>query len=190
MQLQRSGCKHFAFLPSGILVVEPNPALLTARVQLLLAADYFVATSNHALPASEMQRIDVRVAVLSENLGILAVVKLAQEVRLFYPGAAILIVGPGSPEIDEQFYDEAINSNCRPDQLLSVLFRLTRQSSDQLVPSSGRGGSHPRSLAGLDWMSLHNGPAESDPSKEPISDTDKPATGFDVPADENSPHMV
>lgn len=190
MQLQRTSPKQFVFLPSGILIVEPNPTLLLARAQLLLAADYYVDSSNGAVPASKLQETDVRVAILSQSLGIPIVAKLAQEVRLFYPNAAILIIGLCSSELNDQLYDEMIDSHSRSEQLLDALFRLKQEFSNGLVPSHARIGSQCLGLAGLDWISLHGVPAESDPSKDTVCDVESSPTSRDLPADETAPHLV
>ena len=133
MQLQKTGLKQYALLPSGILIVEPNPGLLATRAQLLLAADYFVAASNEAVPAAGLQVMDIRVVILSQSLGDATVRTLAQEIRLYYPNAQILIFG-APLTLEEQLYDEAIDHHCRPEQLLDALFRLTRGFAERKRP--------------------------------------------------------
>jgi len=186
----RSNSKFYTFLPSGILIVEPNPGLLAARAQLLSAADYYVAASHETMPTSDLQKTDVTVAVLSLSLGKPTLSKLAQEVRLYCPRARILIFGMVELDLDDQLYDETIDRYCRPEQLLDVLFRLTRESSRQSTGSRVSLGAQSLSLDGLVWMSLHKGPPESDPSKEGASAPDETPTGRDVPSDETSPHLV
>lgn len=191
MQLQTFSSRKVAFLPSGILIVEPDPTLLGARARLLLAADNYVATSNEAAPGSELQELKVRVAILSQSLGDPMVEKVAQEVRLRYPSAAILIFGRCSPELNDQLYDEAIDAHSRPEQLLDVLFRLAQRFSSRLAPSHAPTGSHCLGYAGLGWIPLPNTPAESDPSKEPGAEVENLTTDpRDVPSDETSPHLV
>ncbi|WP_157478319.1 hypothetical protein [Granulicella tundricola] len=190
MKLQRSISKLFKLLPSGILIVEPNPGLLAARVLLLSAADSYVAASNEVPPATDLQKTDVKVAVLSLSLGKPTLSKLAQEVRLYYPGARILIFGNSELDLDDQLYDETIDRHCRPEQLLDVLFRLARESSHQSIAYRLRIGAEALSLKGFGWVSSHRRPLESDPSKEAVSASADSPTGVDFPADETSPHLV
>jgi hypothetical protein len=189
MQLKRTNSKQYAFLPSGILIVEPNAELLAARAQLLLSAAYYVAASNEAIPSTGLTETDVRVAILSQSLGYSTVCKLAQEVRMYYPNAQILIFGLSSLGLDDQLYDEAIDSHCRPEQLLKALFRLSRDLPHQRV-SRTRLGSQALSLSGLAWGTLRREPEESDPSKRPPSLIETAPTGQEVPSDETSPHLV
>ena len=188
MQLQKTTSRQYAFLPSGILIVEPNPGLLAVRAQLLSAADYYVAASNEAAPATALQETDVRVAILSQSLGDSTLRTLAQEIRIYYPNALILIFGRSSLNLEDQLYDEAIDHHCRPEQLLDALFRLTRQSSERRVGSPLRIGPQSLSLSGLGWVSLHKEPQESDPSKETILEISP--SGRDVSSDETSPQLV
>ena len=190
MQLQRTNPRQYAFLPSGILIIEPNPGLLATRAQLLSAADYYVAASNAAGPETGLSETDVKVAILSQSLGDSTVRKLAQEVRLYYPDAQILIFGMSSLNLDDQLYDEAIDLHCRPEQLLDALFRLTKDGSRGSTVFRPRIGPQSLSLSGLGCLSLHRSPPESDPSKERKSADEKRPTGRDVPADETSPHLV
>ena len=190
MQLQRTNPRQYAFLPSGILIIEPNPGLLATRAQFLSAADYYVAASNETGPEIGLSETDVKVAILSQSLGDSTVNRLAQEVRLYYPDAQILIFGMSSLKLDDQLYDEAIDLHCRPEQLLDVLFRLTKDRSRRSPAFRARIGPQSLSLSGLGWLSLHRSPPESDPSKESESADEKRPTGRDVPADETSPHLV
>lgn len=188
MQLQRTVSKQYAFLPSGILIVEPNPGLLAARAQLLSAADYYIAASNEAVSATGLQETDVRVAILSQSLGNSTLRTLSQEIRLYYPNARILVFGMPSLNLEDQLYDEAIDHHCRPEQLLDALFRLTRRFSERRAGLPLRIGPQSLSLSGLGWVSLHKEPQESDPSKETVLETSP--SGRDVPSDETSPHLV
>ncbi len=165
MQLQKTGLKQYALLPSGILIVEPNPGLLATRAQLLLAADYFVAASNEAVPAAGLQVMDIRVVILSQSLGDATVRTLAQEIRLYYPNAQILIFG-APLTLEEQLYDEAIDHHCRPEQLLDALFRLTRGFAVRQAALRFGIGPQSLSLSGLGRISMHKAPPETDPSKE------------------------
>jgi len=190
MQLQRANPKQYALLPSGILIVEPNPGLLAARAQLLSAADYYVVASQDAAPTTRLTETDVRVAILSQSLGDSTVRMLAQEIRLHYPNARILIFGTSSMNLDDQLYDETIDHHCRPEQLLDSLFRLTQHFLRQPLASSAKTGPRALSLSGLGWISLHRVPLESDSSKESMSAEQNSPMGRDVPADETSPHLV
>jgi hypothetical protein len=190
LQRTKSKSKLYALLPSGVLIVEPRIQLLAARAQFLLAADHYVAASSDAASAIGLQRNDVRVAILSQSLGDVAITTLAREIRLHYPKARILIFGTVSPYLGNQLYDDSIDDRCRPEQLLDALFRLTQDPSERMAASITRTRPQSLSLAGLSWLSLHNAPAESDPSKAVMSTSEESPTGDDVPSDETSPHFI
>ena len=165
MQLQRITKKPYELLPSGILIVEPHPGLLAARALLLSAADCYLAIVNVRVPGTELAGTHVKVAILSQSLGNETLMCLAQDVRLHWPRAHILIFGTPSEDFEETLYDTTINHRCRPEELLDALFRLSEGFQD-----SGRD-----SLASLEDGSLilpamhrnilHYVPTESDPTK-------------------------
>jgi hypothetical protein len=132
LELQKIGSKGYAFLPSGILIVEPDPGLLSARVLLLTAAERYVSVSSVAVAGSELEEIKVSAAVLSQSLGESTLTILAQDVRVLWPNAPILILGRNGLNLDGQLFDEAIDRCCRPEELLNSLFRLTHTFGDRL----------------------------------------------------------
>jgi hypothetical protein len=190
MQLQTTNPKRYSFLPSGVLIVEPNPALLAARTQLVSAADYYVAASDTTAPGTELRRADVTVAILSRTLGKETLRKLAQEIRTYYPSASILIFGYASLILDDQLYDESIDDHCRPEQLLDLLFRLSQIPRKYPIRAQTKLGLQLLSLGGLNWTSLRKRLVESDPTKEAAPSLSAVPAGRDVPSDESAPHLV
>ena len=69
MLLQHLTTKQYALLPSGVLIVEPDPELLAARVLLLSAADFDVGLWEPEQPSPNELDTVVVVAVLSLNFG-------------------------------------------------------------------------------------------------------------------------
>lgn len=187
MQLQKTGSKRYAFLPSGILIVEPDPKLLAARELLLTAADYYVAASNAEVAGTRLQEIGVRVAVLSQSLGEPTLTTLAQEIRLYWPNVRTLIFGQHRLTLVDQLYDGSVDLHCLPEELLDAWFCLARSPRDPPVLQRARIGTGPLSLSGFSWISLHRIAAESDPTKESMAtSSSKPTVERDVPADETS----
>jgi hypothetical protein len=126
MQLQKTRSRISCLLPSGTLIVEPDPELLAVRSSLLTAAGQYLAALNATISCEALQQIEVRLAILSQSLETTMLTTLAEEIRLYWPDASILIVGRRGLALDDQLYDESIDLSCRPEELLSALFRLAQ----------------------------------------------------------------
>jgi len=184
MQLATTGSKSYAILPSGILIVEPDRSLLAARALLLAAAEDYVAASSEESAEPELISIELRVAVLSQTLGRSTLERLAQDIRLYWRNAFILLFGNVKVTLEDWLYDDSIDEHCRPEQLLSILHRLKKDARYKAEAPQARIGSLPFGLSGAGWMSMHSVPRESDPSKETIAASGERPTGRDVPSDE------
>ena len=114
MQLQKTHSKLYSLLPSGTLIVEPNTELLAVRSSLLTAADQYLAALNATIACEALQQIEVRLAVLSQSLETPMLTTLAEEIRMCWPNAGILIIGRSGLALDEQLYDESIELRCAP----------------------------------------------------------------------------
>jgi hypothetical protein len=182
MQLASTVTKSYEFLPSGILIVDPNPGLLMARVELLNAAEHYVAACDDDCAGTELRRIEVKVAILSQTLGRARLGTLAQEIRLYWPNACILLFGNVDLILENRLYDDSIDEHCRPEELLSALHWLRRDVGSRTESSRVRIGSSLFALSEGARMSLRSVPLESDPSKQ--TKFENQSTGRDVPWDE------
>ena len=182
MQLAINSSKNYAFLPSGILIIDPDSSLLAARTLLLTAADQYVTASSDEVAGKELCKIEVTIAILSQTLGLERLQTLASEIRLHWPNARILLLSNEEMTLDDRLYDNSINCGCRPEQLLHALHWLRKEACD------GRGSSRIRigsCLHELNGMSLRRVPSEIDPSKQPIPPSENLPNEHDVPADEH-----
>jgi hypothetical protein len=126
MLLQHLTTKQYALLPSGVLIVEPDPGLLAARVLLLSAADFYVGQWDPEPPrANELDTVVV-VAVLSQTLGKHGLPTVAKNIRTRWPSASILILGDVALDLETALYDAVIDHRSRPEVLLIALALLAR----------------------------------------------------------------
>lgn len=126
MFLQHLTKKQYALLPSGVLIVEPHPGLLAARVLLLSAADYYVALWDPEQPRVNESDTVVVVAVLSQTLGKQRLLAVAKNIRTSWPRASILILGDVALDLEAALYDAVIDHRSRPEALLVALTLLAR----------------------------------------------------------------
>ena len=185
LQLSITCTKNYAFLPSGTLIVEPNAGLLAARRLLLAAADYYVPASNCAVVGPELCKDEVREAILSETLGLETLQKLASEIRLYWPKASIMLFGQVEMILDDHLYDVSIRHQCRPEELLNMLYSLEKMTRCATKSSCLRIGSSANGLREIEGMSRRSVPPESDPSKQPIPPSENYWDQRDVPRDEH-----
>jgi hypothetical protein len=104
MLLQHLTSKQYALLPSGVLIVEPHPGLLAARVLLLSAADYYVGLSDREQPRVHESGVVVVLAVLSHTLGKHGLPAVAKNIRTCWPRASILIFGDVALDLEAALY--------------------------------------------------------------------------------------
>jgi len=116
----------------GILLVEPDIALLTAESLLLTRSNYCVtpAYSQGEIFALRETKA-IALAILSDFLGprILAVV--AHTVRKQWPLARILILGRPESVLEDHLYDEQIDHSSNPKQFLDNVESLYKDSWNQ-----------------------------------------------------------
>jgi hypothetical protein len=63
-------------------------------------------------------------ALLSDDLGSLALVAAAQSVRRQWPEARILVLGQAAVKLEDNLYDDAIGHSCKQEDLLEALTKL------------------------------------------------------------------
>jgi hypothetical protein len=188
MQLQKITKRAYELLPSGILIVEPHPGLLAARALLLSAADCYLAVLNVRAPGTELAGTQVKVAILSQSLGGETLESLAQDVRVYWPQAHILIFGTPSVDFADALYDTTINQHCRPEELLDALFRLSEVSQDSRKDSSTSLEDGTPKRPAINGNILRYVPSESDPTKQIESYSVPPAGARDLPSGESPTH--
>ncbi len=126
MLLQPLTTKQYALLPSGVLIVEPDPELLAARVLLLSAADFYVGLWEPEQPSPNELDTVVVVAVLSQTLGKHGLPAVAKNIRIGWPSASILILADVALDLEAELYDAVIDHRSRPEALLVALALLAR----------------------------------------------------------------
>src|SRR5271170_4637548 len=114
-----------ASLWRGILLVEPNVALLTAEALLLTRTNYCVtsACSQREIFALRDTKA-IALAILSDCLGPRRLTAVAETVRRQWPQARILILGRAESVLEDYLYDEQIDHSLDPKQLPDDLERL------------------------------------------------------------------
>jgi len=116
----------------GILLVEPDIALLTAEVLLLNHSNYCVTPAHgegeiFALRGTKA----IALAILSDSLGTRILAAVAQTVRKQWPLARILILGRPESMLEDHLYDEEIGHSSDPKQLIEDVERLYKDSWNQ-----------------------------------------------------------
>jgi hypothetical protein len=181
MNLQFTPRKPYAFLPSGILIVEPHEALLAARTLLLTTADYYVGVSGLTglkAPQGRCDGYEVAVAILSESLGRCQLTAMAQAVRQRWRFARILIFGCIDAAIEDNLYDARIDHTSRPEDLLCALDILSRDPWNQRARPAGITAN-----TGPQALSRTSGILESDPTKR-FANSASPVYQRELPGDE------
>ncbi|SFS18127.1 hypothetical protein SAMN05421771_3352 [Granulicella pectinivorans] len=182
MQMQNAFPKSYVLLPSGTLVVEPNPGLLASRALLLAAAEDYVAIVESSVPPAKYEGVHVNMAVLSHSLGKKLLASLTANVRTHWPHARILIIGNAMEYLDESRYDIAIGEHCRPEVLLETLYQLSRGIGIPRGPADHR----VLFLAAGKRVRYVRASSESDPSKRLESVAGDVRSAHDLPAGEHA----
>ena len=113
----------------GILLVEPDIAVLSADAILLAQSDYSVTTaSSHREIFLLRHTRGVALAILSDCLGQRILREVAEAVRTQWPFARILILGRATSVLDDHLYDEETLHPLEPKKLLNDLERLYKDS--------------------------------------------------------------
>ena len=177
--------RSFELLPSGILIVEPHPGLLAARALLLSAADCYLAMVTVPKPEAALAVPEVSVAILSLSLGKETLTSLAQDIRIYWPWAHILIFGTPFTDFEDTLYDTSIDQRCRPEELLDALFRFSMGSRDsgRESPTSLKDGC--LMLPAINGRILRYVPTESDPTKRIEPNSVPPTSGDGFPSGES-----
>ena len=102
MQLVINSSKSYAFLPSGILIIDPDSSLLAARTLLLTAADEYVTASSDEVAGRELCNVEVIIAILSQTLGLERLQRLASEIRRHWPNARIMLLRSEEMTLDDR----------------------------------------------------------------------------------------
>jgi len=109
----------------GILAVEPDPAVLSAKSLLLASANYCVTQATGEGDLFPLQgKSAFALAILSDRLGKRLLGAVAQIVRRQWPRTRILILGKVAPSLEDHLYDEQLDRSSDPQQVIEELENL------------------------------------------------------------------
>jgi len=166
----------------GILAVEPDSGVLSAKALLLTKANYCVTPATGLGDLFSLRTTKAfALAILSDRLGQRLLGTVAATVRRQWPRIRILILGQVPIALEDYLYDEHICRSSDPQQVLADLEWLYE-------------GMWNERSKGIDWNALRSAQPyirrpipESDPTKAvpqaPIEDR----TLRDMPADIRTP---
>ena len=140
----------------NVLLVEPAMVPRSKREVLLSTAKYCVTAVSdiHDVIVLRVER-PMAVAVLSDVLGSLRLRVAAESVRRQWPEAKILILGCGSPTLEDQLYDEVVSHWNEATALLGVLQMLAENRWTKSMSADHAA-----------WQRISPRPTESDPTKD------------------------
>jgi hypothetical protein len=115
--------------PRAVLLVEPDLLLLTAEALLLTGSNYRVTAALTQREIFSLNKtLAIALAILSASLGPEHLSMVARTVRMQWPPARILILGPPGSGLEDHLYDEQIQHSSNPAQLLADVERLYQDS--------------------------------------------------------------
>jgi len=162
----------------GILAIEPDSGVLSARALLLAKADYCVTPATGLGDLFTLRNTKAfALAILSDRLGQRLLGTVAETIRRHWPHTRILILGQVPAVLEDYLYDEHIHRSSDPQQVLADLEWLYE-------------GMWNERSKGIDWNASRSAMyftrrpiPESDPTKavNPAPTEDK--TLRDMPAD-------
>jgi hypothetical protein len=106
----------------GILAVEPDSGVLSAKGLLLTKANYCVTPATGLGDLFSLRNTAAfALAILSDHLGQRLLGTVAETVRRHWPRARILILGQVPAVLEDYLYDEHIHRSSDPQQVLADL---------------------------------------------------------------------
>jgi len=106
----------------GILAVEPDSAVLSAKTLVLTRANYFVTPATGLGDLFSLRNTkEFALAILSDGLGERSLGTVAATVRRQWPRIRILILGQVPRVLDDHLYDEQIRRSSDDQQILADL---------------------------------------------------------------------
>ncbi len=106
----------------GILAVEPDSAVLSAKALVLTRANYCVTPATGLGDLFSLRNTKAfALAILSDRLGQRLLGTVAETIRRQWPGIRILILGQVPSVLDDYLYDEQIRRSSDDQQVLADL---------------------------------------------------------------------
>jgi hypothetical protein len=156
----------------GILAVEPDSTVLSAKALILTKANYRVTPATGLCDLFSLRNTEVfALAILSDRLGQPLLGTVAATVRKQWPRIRILILGEVPMVLEDYLYDEHIFRSSDPQLVLADLERLYE----------GMWNEHSKSI---DWNASRSAPCFS---RRQISESDPTKTGPPAAAEDRTP---
>ena len=171
---------------SELLLIEPDPTVLSSRTLMLTQFRYRVTVAMSHKEVACLRGSKVHLAVVSASLSPDNLRATAEFIRRQWTSARILVVGDAVPVLEDQLYDEAIDTTSSSDELLVALRKLSAFPWGKCGDASSgcRGFSATASTA--DLLADRQSPPESDPTKTRYFERDSLVPPDDLPASEQS----
>lgn len=115
-------------IPGTALIVDPDLILLEAGRILLASLCRSVRIACTRIEVSRLSEdIDLGIAVLSDRMGAIQLISVAEYIRHRWPHARILIVGQAESLLEDHHYDEALAAGPSNLAFLSAIEECMRQ---------------------------------------------------------------
>jgi len=106
----------------GVLAIEPDSGVLSAKALLLTKANYCVTPATGLGDLFTLRNTKAfALAILSDRLGQRLLGTVAETVRRHWPHTRILILGQVPAVLEDYLYDEHIHRSSDPQQVLADL---------------------------------------------------------------------
>jgi hypothetical protein len=151
--------------PQRVLLVEPDVETLTRRTLRLTSSNYVVITARNRYEVLGLRRTEgISLAILSDALGSMTLQGVAMSVRKQWPLARILILKSGQSALEDNLYDEMVDHQVAPQNLLDTLVKLSEDRWNQRKIVLGF---RPEPFSKVRPAAPYPIPSESDPTKQP-----------------------
>jgi len=110
---------------SELLLIEPAPTVLSSRTIMLNQSGYRITAAVSYKEVVCLRGTKVHLAVVSASLCPDNLRAITEIIRGQWTSARILVVGDAAPVLEDQLYDEAIDSRSSSEELLAALRKLS-----------------------------------------------------------------
>src|ERR1700730_2498992 len=118
---------HPALQKSNVLLVEHDEMLLGTRTMLLTDRRYGVFTARDCTEVFAHAHVqEIAVVIIGQAFSPLELCAIAEFARRRWPRARILVVGHGTPPLEDQLYDENVDPDSQPQSLVAAVEQLSR----------------------------------------------------------------
>ena len=109
-----------------ILLVDQDQELLAFRAMLLVRSNYSVTTACSERSILDLGSVTrIKVAILSDTLGLSGLRSTAIYVRTHWPEARILVLRVAPSTLECYLYDEAVDHSIQPEKLMDIVAKLS-----------------------------------------------------------------